>query len=95
MKKIKNIKHLKKEKKNLQQREKELLRQISSGWHELTEGLRPKKILGEQLRRCRDEKEKRAIDDDNILKSILSFSATLLARKLAIRTGEKIESFFS
>jgi hypothetical protein len=95
MRKIKNIKQLHKEKKLLHQREKELIKEIGSGWHELKKDLRPGKILQEQIRECREEKDVRNVYEDNIFKSILSFSASLLARKLAKRTEETIGRFFS
>jgi hypothetical protein len=94
MKKIRNIKQLRKEKKLLQQREKELLRQINSGWRQLKVNLHPQNILKEQVQR-RAEEDPEATKDENILKSTLSFAASLIARKIAKRTGEKLEKFFN
>lgn len=78
MKKIKNIKQLKKEKKLLRQREKELLRQINSGWQHLKENLRPQNILKAPIGNGR---EIAANKGESILKSTLSFGASLLAKK--------------
>jgi hypothetical protein len=94
MKKIRNIKQLRKEKKLLQQREKELLRQINSGWRQLKVNLHPQNILKEQVQR-RAEEDPEATKDENILKSTLSFAASLIARKIAKRTEEKLEKFFN
>ena len=94
MKKIKNIKQLSKEKKLLQQREKELLRQIKSGWQQLKENLRPQNMLKEQVKRCKEENSG-STKEESILKSTLSFAASLLAKKIAKRTEEKLEKFFN
>ena len=94
MKKIKNIKQLTKEKKLLQQREKELLRQVNSGWQQLKENLQPQNILKEQVRRCKEENSK-VTKEESILKSTLSFAVSLFAKKLAKRTEEKLEKFFN
>lgn len=94
MKKIKNLKQLRKEKKLLRQREKELLCQINSGWQELKENLRPQNILKGQIRECKEEKP-RVTKEASIFKSTLAFAVSLLAKKLAKRTEEKLEKFFS
>jgi hypothetical protein len=93
MKKIKNIKQLGKAKKLLQQREKELLRKINSGWQGLKEDLQPGNILREQKRKCREESS--GTMKESILKSTLAFGVSLLAKKLAKRTEEKFEEFFN
>ena len=85
MKKIKNIKQLRKEKKLLQQREKELMWQIKSGWQHLQLDLHPQNIIKEHGRKCGEE---------NILKSTLSFGASLLAKNLAKKAEEKLEKLF-
>ena|SRR5688572_17208065 len=94
MKKIKNIKQLRKEKELLQQREKELLRKINSGWQHLKESLHPQNIIKEQVRKCKEESPGTA-NEENIFKSILSFGATLLVKKIVKRTEEKLDKFFN
>ena len=94
MKKIKNIKQLRKEQKLLRQREKELLQQINSGWQQLKENLQPQNILKVQVRRCKEENSE-AAKEESILKSTLSFAISLLTKKLAKRTEEKLDKFFS
>jgi hypothetical protein len=93
MKKIKDIKQLRKEKKLFLQREKELLRQINSGWRQLKEDLQPQNILKEQVR-CKEETSGTR-KEEGILKSTLSFGASLLVKKLAKRAEEKLEKIFS
>ena len=94
MKQIKDIKQLRKEKKLFLQREKELLRQINSGWQQLKEDLQPQNILKEQVRRCKEETSGTR-KEESILKSTLSFGTSLLVKKLAKRTEEKLEKFFN
>ena len=94
MKKIKNIKQLRKEKKLLREREKELLSQINSGWQQLKENLQPQNMLKEQVRRCKEENLK-ATKEEGILKSTLSYAVSLLAKRLAKKTEEKLEKFFT
>ena len=94
MKKIKNIKQLRKEKKQLLIREKELLWQINSGWHQLKQNLYPQNIPKEQIKRCKVDGP-RAAKEESILKNTLSFAASLLANRIAKRTEEKLEKFFS
>ena len=94
MKKIKDIKQLRKEKKLFLQREKELLRQINSDWQQLKEDLQPQNILKEQVRRCKEEPSG-IRKEEGILKSTLSFGASLLVKKLAKRADEKLEKIFS
>lgn len=93
MKKIKNIKQLKKEKRMLQQQEKELMRQISSGWHDLKENFHPRKNF-EGFSSCKENRDRRNMNDDNFFKSLLSLGTTLLARKLTKSAEERIGKFF-
>ena len=94
MKKIKNIKQLRKEKRQLWLREKELMWQINSGWQQLKENFHPQNILQKQINRCKEESS-RPVREESILKHTLSFAASLLAQKIAKRTEEKLENFFS
>lgn len=93
MKKIKSLKQLRREKRILRQREKELVRQINTGWQQLKENFQPQNIIREQTNRCkgRSSGEK----DENILASSFSFAATLLARKFLKRAEEKFERYFN
>ena len=77
----------------MSQREKELMKQISSGWDDLKEDIRPRKFLEEQFRKCREDKDRKNMDD-NIFKNILSFGATLLVQELAKSAEDRIKSFF-
>jgi hypothetical protein len=94
MKKIKNEKQLRKEKKLLQQREKELLRKINSAWQQLKENLHPQNFIREQVRKCKEENSG-TVNEENMFKSFLSFGATLLVKKIAKRTEERLENFFN
>jgi ABC-type dipeptide/oligopeptide/nickel transport system ATPase subunit len=93
MKKIKNEKQLRKEKKLLRQREKELLRKINSGWQHLKGSLHPQNFIKEQVS-CKGKNPGTA-NEENIFKSILSFGATLLVKKIIKRTEERLEKVFN
>jgi len=95
MKKIKNIKQLRKERRLLRQRENELLWKINSGWQQLKETLRPQNLLKEQIRRCKEGNPGTVKEKESILKSTLAFGVSLLAKNLAKRTEEKLEKFFN
>lgn len=92
MKKIKSMKQLRKEKRLLRQREKELLFRINVGWEQLKENFQPQNIL-KHVKQCNSRSSDTA--DENVFKSILSFSANILAKKFAKRAGEKFERFFN
>jgi len=93
MKKIRNIRQLRKEKKLLQQREKELLRKITSGWQHLKENLQPQNFIKEQVRKSKEDS--RTVNEESIFKSILSFGATLLVKKIVKGTEERLEKIFN
>lgn len=85
---------MKKAKRLLQQREKELLRNIRSEWQDLKKNLYPQNILKEQIKKCEREYATSA-RDESFLKSTLSFVASALTRKLAKKAEERFERFFS
>lgn len=87
--KIKNIKQLGKERRKLQQRERELMYQINSNWGNLKEQLSPSNLFGDQFWKCREYRQRK--DNDNILKSVFSFAANMMIRKFM----KKTEEFFS
>lgn len=87
MMKIKNIRHLRKERRRLEQREKELKDQIRSDWRHLKNKLSFYNLFNEQ--RDRFEYSGRNGEDENILKSTLSVAARLLMRTL-VKKAEKI-----
>ena len=93
MKKIRSLKQLKKEKRMLRQRERELIRQINLEWQQLKENFRPQDIFGAQTNRCngKDPGER----EENVFKSIISFGAMLLVKKLVKRAEERFERYFN
>jgi len=93
MKRIRNMKQLREEKKRLQQREKELERQISKSWRHLKETLRPEVILNNTIREKVEEREKVNLNGDSILQTAISYGAGLLAGKLAKMVVEKLGGF--
>ena len=87
MMKIKNIKHLQKKKRQLKQREKELMGQIKADWRHLKHELSFRNLFGEQLWNGKYYGQRSK--DESILKKTLSFAATLLVRKLMNTTTVK------
>jgi hypothetical protein len=94
MKKIKNMKHLKAEKKKLKRRQEELEARFGNDWHELKETLHPKRVAGDVLQSWMNKKTNDFATRKNILQSTLSYGASLLAKRFAEKAGEKIDSLF-
>ena len=94
MRKIKNIKQLRKEKKLLQQREKEILEEINSSWRHLKENFHVKNLINGEKSYCKNQNS-RTENEKSLLTSALSYGAVLLARKLVKRTELNLEKFFS
>jgi hypothetical protein len=94
MKKIKNMKQLREERRRLQRREKELEWQINKSWQHLKESIRPEEFFKERIRK--EESFRRpGPNGESILQSTLSFGAGLLARTLARKAEEKLGRFFN
>ena len=85
---------MKKAKRILQQREKQLLHNIRSEWRDLKKNLYPQNIFKEQIKKYEREYSTSA-REESFLKSTLSFVASALTRKLAKKAEERFERFFS
>ncbi len=94
MKRIKNLKHLKEEKKNLQLRRKELEDQLQNDWQEVKSMLHIKNLTKAIARSMLDKKTSSYISDNSILESTLSFGAALAANRFAKKAGKKFKSIF-
>jgi len=94
MRKIKNIKQLKAEKKRIKQQQEELENKIYGNWKELKESLRPVNIAKDAIGSFLRNKTEKSMDDEGIFKSSFTYGVTLLARKFADKAREKLSRAF-
>lgn len=94
MKKIKNKKQLRAEKKRIRARQEELEKKIRSKWNELKESLKPVNIAKETFQNVVRKKTEENLEDESILKSTIKYGISLLARKFTDKAGEKFEWLF-
>jgi hypothetical protein len=92
MKKIKNIKQLQRERKRIQQRERELIGKINSDWRHLKDRLSPSNLFDGPSVKCGEFHGRK--ENGSLLRSVFAFAATLLIRKLIKRTEQKVEEIF-
>ena len=92
---IKSIKQLRTEKKRLAQHQYELEKKIQRIWGELKESIKPVNIAAEAFSDAIKNNTKKNNDHNGILKNIFAFGVSILAKKLADKTGEKLGKMFS
>ena len=89
MNKIKSIRQLLAEKKQIRQQQEEIEMRIHTSWGEVKENLRPaaiaKEIIGGIFKKRTDANK----HDDSLLKKAMNFGLKLLADKLTKKAGEK------
>lgn len=94
MKKIKNKKQLRAEKKRIKIRQEELEKKIHSKWNELKESLRPVNIAKETFQKVVQNKTEKNLEDESIFKSTLKYGISLLTKRFTDKAGEKFEWLF-
>jgi hypothetical protein len=94
MKKIKNKKQLKAEKKRIKIRQEDLEKKIRSKWNELKESLRPVNIAKETFQKVVQNKTEENLEDESIFKSTIKYGISLLAKKFTDKAGEKFGWLF-
>ena len=92
MKKIRNIKQLKAEKKRLSEQRKGLERSIKTDWSDLKESFRPGNFAEELLSGLFRKKEK--CSQNGFIADSISGFASSYARKMFEKAGEKIGEWF-
>ncbi len=95
MKKIRNMRHLKAEKKKLKNRQVELEKRFGTDWNELKETLHPKSLAGDAFRSWMDKKTYDLSNRKSLLQSTLSYGASLIAKRFAEKAEEKINSLLN
>lgn len=94
MTKIKSIKQLRAEKKRIALRLQELEQKMQHNWKELKETIKPVNLAAEAFSDALKDNTQKNNAGDGVLKSILAFGATILAKKLVTKTGEKLGKMF-
>lgn len=94
MKKIRNMRHLKAEKKKLKTRQEELEKNFGNDWSQLKETLHPKRVAGDVVRSWMNKKTNDLVNRKTILQSTLSYGASLMAKRFAEKAEEKIDRLF-
>ena len=94
MKKIKNKKQLRAEKKRIRMRQEELEKKIRSNWNELKESVRPVNVAKETFREFVRKKTEENLEDESILKSTIKYGISRLAKRFTDKAGEKMEWIF-
>lgn len=94
MKKIKSIRQLKLEKKELRQRKADLEKKIHGNWIEIKEAARPSALAREAWDNIVESKIESNLNNKNVVKSVITYGITLLAKKFASRAEEKLNKYF-
>jgi predicted nucleic acid-binding Zn-ribbon protein len=94
MKTIKNIQQLQSEKKRIKQQQQNLEDKIRSNWNELKESLKPANVAKGALSKVMQNNTADNINGESVLKSTFTYGASLLAKKMADKAGEKFSKFF-
>jgi hypothetical protein len=94
MKTIKNIQQLQSEKKRIKQQQQNLEDKIRSNWSELKESLKPANVAKGALSKVMQNNTADNINGESVLKSTFTYGASLLAKKMADKAGEKFNKFF-
>ncbi len=94
MTKIKSIKQLRAEKKRVALHLQELEQKMQHNWKELKEAINPVNLAAGAFNDALKSNTQKNNEDNGLLKGILTFGATILAKKLATKTGEKLGKMF-
>ena len=92
---IKSIKHLRAEKRRLARQQEELEQKIRRTWSELKESTKPANIAAAAFGDTEKNNPKKSSDNSSVIKNIVAFGVSILAKKLADKTGEKLGKMFS
>jgi Skp family chaperone for outer membrane proteins len=95
MKKIRSKQQLEDEKKRMQKEIVQLEEKIRSKWQELKQSLQPSALAKTALNKViKNQTENTINGEESILKSTFTYGVSLLAKKLADKTEEKIDRIF-
>ena len=94
MKKFKNAKQLKEEKKRLKMRQAELEKAIRYDWRDVKDSLKPKNIAGQVMAGLRGEKEPGNRSESGILSEMAAKFASRLATKAEDKLMGKFGKWF-
>ncbi|MBL7728910.1 MAG: hypothetical protein JNM68_14535 [Dinghuibacter sp.] len=94
MKTINSIKQLKAEKKRLAEQLQVQEEQMRQNWGDLKDALRPANMAMDTVSSIMNRKAASTENKDNLLKSVLSYGAWLLTRKIMDKTGKRMSRFY-
>lgn len=94
MNKIRSIKQLEAEKKRIKQQREKLEDKLRSEWNELKDCLKPVNIAKDTLGSILKNRTESNFEDEHILKTSFTYGVSLLAGRVADKTGKKLNSFF-
>lgn len=94
MKKINSIKQLQAEKKRIEQHREQLENKIADNWNELKTNLKPTNLVKDAFSSVLKKKERESHANGSIVKTTLSYAASLLAKRVADKAGRKLSRFY-
>ena len=94
MKTINSIRQLQAEKKRIKKHQQELEIKLQHNWDDLKGSLTPSGFAAATFNAAINNKREKDPDGNTILRNIFNIGATVLANKLADKTGEKIRHIF-
>lgn len=89
MKKIKSIKQLKYQKKQIKQRQAELEDKIRGNWKDLKENLKPVNLVKDTVGSVLKRKAEDSLNGDGFFRNAIKYGITLLANKILNKVGKK------
>ena len=92
MKKIKDITQLQIEREAIQNEKNLLEQKIQSEWTGLKQSMNPSEIVSQSFSGPLAQKTQELIQDDSIIKSVLTYGLALVGKKIADKLVDKIKS---
>ena len=94
MKRISSIKQLQTEKERIGQHKGLLEKKIADNWDELKISMKPASLVKYVFGSLINKTEKESSNNGGKLKSVFSFAAAILAKRIADKTGRKLSRLY-
>ena len=95
MKKIKSLQQLQCEKKKLEEQQEELEKRMEYIWKEVKNSLTPRQMAKEKKKKLIQSYLSKNLSDQSLLKTTLTYGATIIAKKLVNKTEDKVVRLLS